>query len=236
MRLIPGDTRPRAPGSVQLRPEDVVDLDLARLQVRATRDPDPVVLALLDRGREDHVRVALSVDAERARARAPAGCVAPDLVDVARRQVVDPQPTTVPASDVRSPARAPTLTGAAPVRSNASRYCDAGRPPLRSKSSPKTSAATAIAAPASAAERPSAIRGRQRRRGGVSTSLASEAIQQALFDGRGKRLLLGRPGHDREVEQRRNPGQLGMRGGARGARFEVLAHAPLRLGVEARRR
>ena len=67
IRLIPGDTRARTPGSGQFRAQDVVRLDLPVGEVGTAHDADLVVLALLDRGGEDHVGVALGVHAEGAR-------------------------------------------------------------------------------------------------------------------------------------------------------------------------
>src|SRR6478735_8795089 len=93
IRLIAGDTRGTPRGSGKLGFEDVVVLDLPAREVRPADDPQRLVLAAFDRGREDHVAVASRVHAERAGAGAPALRIAEDLVDILwpARQVVDPE-------------------------------------------------------------------------------------------------------------------------------------------------
>src|SRR6478735_7633013 len=93
IRLMSGDTRGTPRGSGELGSEDVVVLDLPAREVRPADDPQRLVLPALDRGREDHVAVAARINAERARAGAPALRVAEDLVHVLRPagEIVDPE-------------------------------------------------------------------------------------------------------------------------------------------------
>ena len=98
----------------------------------------------------------------------------------------------MPSCELRSPARALAFTGAAPIGSNASRYCDARAPPLcrsRSASDQHGGGDGRAGERAAAAEHD---RGRQRRRLGGAGTLACEAVQQALFDGRRERFLVAR--------------------------------------------
>ena len=115
---------------------------------------------------------------------------------------------------------------AGPIGVSASWYWIGGRPAFFWKLNPKTSAATATAAPTSALGRASAIRGRQRRSAArLWRALAREAIEQPLLDRGWQRLLVARARDHREVEQRREPRELRVGGRALRALGDVRGDA-----------